>query len=213
MSRWFRFYDDVVNDPKVQKLPGELFKDWVNILCLASHSDGQISVDDIAFLLRKSAKESREIIEKLITCGLLDRVDTTMVEPHNWAARQYKSDVSTSRVKRFRKRVQAVSETADETAPEQSRTEADTEQKIDDGDAGASECAFEHPKQSPITPDAWAVAERIGKRAGYHTPQDWPIGWNGFPYRIQTFLNEGYPPETIAVACEGVLAKKRDGPP
>jgi len=31
--RWFRFYAESVNDPKVQRLPAHLFKTWVNILC------------------------------------------------------------------------------------------------------------------------------------------------------------------------------------
>jgi hypothetical protein len=41
-ARWFRFYDDALNDPKVQKLSGDLFKAWVNILCLASKHGGEL---------------------------------------------------------------------------------------------------------------------------------------------------------------------------
>ena len=31
MTRWFRAYDDALNDPKVQRLPGELFKAWFKL--------------------------------------------------------------------------------------------------------------------------------------------------------------------------------------
>jgi hypothetical protein len=38
--KWLRLYSDVVSDPKVQRLPGEKFKAWVNLLCVASQHDG-----------------------------------------------------------------------------------------------------------------------------------------------------------------------------
>ena len=31
---WFRFYHGALHDPKVQSLRPELFKFWVNLLCL-----------------------------------------------------------------------------------------------------------------------------------------------------------------------------------
>jgi len=33
---WFRFYNDALDNPKVQLLPSDLFKTWVNLLCIAS---------------------------------------------------------------------------------------------------------------------------------------------------------------------------------
>jgi len=30
MSRWFRLYDDLVDDPKIQRLPGETVKALLN---------------------------------------------------------------------------------------------------------------------------------------------------------------------------------------
>jgi hypothetical protein len=35
MSQWLRLYTDLINDPKVQLLPAEDFKGWINILCIA----------------------------------------------------------------------------------------------------------------------------------------------------------------------------------
>ena len=53
MTRWFRFYTESLEDPKVQKLDGETYKVWVNLLCLAAKNDGKLpSVQDIAFALR-----------------------------------------------------------------------------------------------------------------------------------------------------------------
>lgn len=129
-GRWFRYYEEALNDPKVQKLTGDLFKAWVNLLCLASRSGGSIpSLSDVAFALRVPESKAAIIMTELSSAGLFDAVPGNYFEPHNWCSRQYKSDVSTDRVKRFRKRFTSVSETENETPPEQSRAEAETDKK------------------------------------------------------------------------------------
>lgn len=125
MALWFRLYADLLNDPKVQNLDGELFKSWINILCIASANEGVLPpVDDIAFALRTDKNGAETVIERLHNATLIDRVNGGPngwhYAPHGWKKRQYKSDSSTDRVKRFRKR----SSNGDVTPPD---TETDTE--------------------------------------------------------------------------------------
>jgi len=125
MTRWFRLYDDVLNDPKVQRLSGESFKFWINMLCIASKNGGVLpSIEDMAFALRVSNDVCTSLIDELKTCGLID--GSKRLVPHGWEKRQYKSDTSTDRVKRFRERSRNVTETVSETAPD-TDTETDTE--------------------------------------------------------------------------------------
>ncbi len=129
MSRWFRFYDTALDDPKVQRLPAELFKVWVNILCIASRNDGLLpEVEDCAFMLRMSAEDCADAIHSLHEAGLLD-LDEGASSPHNWKSRQFQSDSSTDRVKRHRNGKRNVSPTVSETPPdtetEAERTKAD----------------------------------------------------------------------------------------
>ena len=125
MSRWFRFYDDAVNDPKIIKLSDDIFRAWVNLLCVASKHDGALpAVDDVSIILRVKASRAAAIIAELVSCGLLDKTEKGFA-PHNWNGRQYKSDVSTERVKRFRNGQRNVSETPPDTEQKQI-----TEQKI-----------------------------------------------------------------------------------
>lgn len=120
--RWFRFYDDAVNDPKILRLSDKLFRAWVGLLCLASKGNGVIpALEDICVVLRMKPSEVTKAIDQLQLFGLIDVCDDEL-SPHNWNGRQYKSDVSTPRVKRFRERERNVSVTPPET-------EADTEQK------------------------------------------------------------------------------------
>lgn len=123
MSRWFRFYDDAINDPKILKLSDELYRAWVGILCVASKYDGVLPPnEDVALMLRVKPQKAAEYITRLVRAGLLDEIETGFA-PHNWDKRQYKSDVSTERVKRFRNAGRNVSPTVSETPPE---TDTDT---------------------------------------------------------------------------------------
>lgn len=105
MSRWFRFYDDAVDDPKVQRLPPHTFKAWVNLLCLAGKGGGILpSIADISFHLRMSETDARAVVDELIMCGLIDITPEQKLTPHNWTGRQYVSDTSKERVRRYRER-------------------------------------------------------------------------------------------------------------
>lgn len=102
--RWWRAYEGALDDPKVQKLPGELFKAWFNLLCLACRGDGRLPpIADIAFALRKPEDETRRILADLAARGLIDE-DADGLAPHNWHSRQYRSDGSAGRMKRLRQR-------------------------------------------------------------------------------------------------------------
>jgi hypothetical protein len=114
---WFRFYNDALNDPKVQCLSGDLFKTWVNLLCLASKQSGILpTISEIAYCLRLSPEATQAVVTNLGHTGLLDRDEDGRWHPHNWKNRQSKSDNSTPRVQKHRlKRSRNGKETAEVT--------------------------------------------------------------------------------------------------
>jgi len=131
MSRWFRFYDDAINDPKILKLSDKLHRVWIGILCAASKNNGDLPpLDDLALVVRMKPEKLRDALESLKKSGLIDEVEAVL-KPHNWDKRQFKSDVSTERVKRFRNASSAVSETPPETEQKQN-TEAEEESRSAD---------------------------------------------------------------------------------
>jgi len=122
MSRWYRVYDDLVDDPKVQRLEPSLFKALINLWCLTSANGNALPpIDEIAFKLRMKPEKVQRVLTELRAAGLIDD-DERGARPHNWNERQFISDVSTSRVKRFRERRRNVSPAVSETAP---KTEAE----------------------------------------------------------------------------------------
>lgn len=137
MSRWFRMYNEALDDPKVQGLPGNEFKGWVNLLCLACRNDGYLpSLDDIAFALRLNRQATVRLLKLLESRGLIDRFDTDDCygRPHAWDERQFRSDTSKERVKRHRQRARNgecnVTSGVTVTAPD-TETEAETESEAD----------------------------------------------------------------------------------
>jgi hypothetical protein len=128
---WFRMYAGVINDPKVMRLPEVTRWHWVACLCVASDNGGKLPpAADLAFSLRMTEQRAAVLVTELHRAGLLDKVGGGFA-PHNWEGRQYKSDSSTERVKRFRERKSTVAPAVTGTPPEQSRTE--TEQNRADG--------------------------------------------------------------------------------
>lgn len=104
-GRWFRFYDDALDDIKVQSLSGEMYKTWSNLLCLASKNQGKIPpVNEVAFRLRMSIHDAQHRIEDLVLVGLLDVLPDKSIEPHNWSGRQYASDTSAARTRKYREK-------------------------------------------------------------------------------------------------------------
>jgi hypothetical protein len=134
--QWFRFYDEALQDPKVQRLEPVLFKHWVNLLCVANQGKprGTLprSLEDLAFSLRVSEEEMTGVLIRLSESGLLVRDDEGRWRPHNWDARQFKSDDINARVRAHRER--NVTSPAGETlhatlhvTPPDTDTDTDTE--------------------------------------------------------------------------------------
>lgn len=166
MSRWFRFYAEALDDPKVQKLEPSTFKHWVNLLCLAAKNDGVLpSQDDIAFALRIDEIACQSLLDRLLIAGLIDILkgghNGSRIAPHGWSQRQYKSDVSTDRVKRYRERSRNVSVTPPET-------ETDTETDIILSNESMSETPVSDDGEEKLDPkhvvDFWnQTADLLGK--------------------------------------------------
>lgn len=155
MNTWFRFYNEVIDDPKVQLLSANLFRIWVNLLCLCSANNGFLpSLKTIGYKLRLSPARVTRIIDELCEYGLFDKLEKGTV-PHNWDNRQFKSDTSRERTAKWRaKRHGDVTSEVTVTAPD---TYTDT-----------------YP---PIVP-------QNGDGHGLHYTPEFESFWNAYPNRV-----------------------------
>lgn len=147
---WFRFYDSTLDNVKVQSLPGEVVKGWLNLLCLANSGNGVLPpLRVMAFRLRLSESDTQALLQILLHEGLIDQREGYL-EMHDWAEYQRVSDSSADRTRRYRERqtVKMISQSTGESmakvtvtsqSPSQSRerdaleteTEQNREEEID----------------------------------------------------------------------------------
>jgi len=135
MSRWWRAYDEAVDDAKLILLSDKAHRAWFGLMCVASANDGVLpDIKVVSVKLRVPPPRAAALIAELVAAGLFDKREDGKFEPHNWKGRQYKSDVTdptnAERQKRFRDKhrngVTTVTETVTAKLPE-TETETETE--------------------------------------------------------------------------------------
>jgi len=219
MSRWFRFYDEVLDDPKVQQLPDALYRRWTDFLCVASRNDGHIPGDAAAlgFVIRQPAGKVKTAINALTQAGLLDK-DGDGYTPHGWQARQYSSDSSAERMRRHRQRKRdddvtshppshdpspppsrsRTSDGAEQNRTEQSRTETTAAAAVPVAETASAEADQRH-----------ALGQRVLEAAKID-----PARWLGTWGLISAWQAAGYDPELdILPTIRAVAARDGYEPP
>lgn len=140
MSRWWRAYDGAIEDAKLLLLPSDRHRwGWFCLMCLASANGGALpDIKVVAVKLRMTTVKAAELIASLVRAGLVDESEAGFA-PHNWNARQYRSDVTDPtnavRQKRFRNAHRNAVTTVTVKRPETEVQSTETERKKDAADA------------------------------------------------------------------------------
>jgi hypothetical protein len=173
---WFRFYGYRLNDPNVQRLSGNLFKAWINFMCVASNNPvrGALpGIADVAYRLRITPARADDLLRELVAAQLFEWRDG-VAYACKWEDEQYDSDSSTARVQKFRlKRAPPVSSTVtgnvsetlhetNKSRTEQSRTEEGIRKHL------ATEVAktkrTKSPKYTPEFEEFWRGSTQRGSK-------------------------------------------------
>lgn len=124
---WFRLYSEFAHDPKIQMLPEAMQRRYVMLLCLrCSETLETLHETEIAFQLRLTEAELIETKQLFINKNFIDKHWKIL----NWDKRQFVSDSSTMRVRKYRDKKKQPSN-ADETLQKRQSNaiDTDTEQK------------------------------------------------------------------------------------
>lgn len=109
--KWWRFYSEALDDPKVQLLPPPTFKGWVNLLNIVNETEpsrGNRSgylpsrLEDIAYKLHMTVQDTDSLITDLVTAGLFEG-QPGRYRAHKWPKRQPVSDDVSARVSKSRR--------------------------------------------------------------------------------------------------------------
>jgi len=158
---WFRMYAEAVDDPKLRLLAFEDRWHFVAILCckcqgILDKRDPEIVRRMVAVKLGLDLRELDEAARRLSEVGLIDE---KTLHPIAWEGRQFKSDDSKERVRKYRERKRKNKCNGDETLQKRPSsgevtaqdTDTDTEKEGKRADSGPT-LDDEDEGEKPLTP-------------------------------------------------------------
>lgn len=104
--KWFRFYDDVMDNPKLMGLPAETYRFWTQLLCIASRMEvrGTLpSVEEIAYRTRLVQIKTAEMLAELTASKLVGKGPKGRLLIVDWGKYQPHSDDGAERKRNQRK--------------------------------------------------------------------------------------------------------------
>lgn len=173
---WFRQYAEFATDPKVQMMPENYQRRLVMLFCLRCNGDVTLQDDAIAFQLRVTLDEWNVTKDIFMKNGFIDSKNILL----NWDKRQYKSDTSNERVKRYRERHRNVTETPPDT---ESDIDTESENKpltpfSNDFEIFFSKCSKQIGKAEAWEQWQWAL--------NYSTPEILIIAMDGYNLKMKS---------------------------
>lgn len=122
-NQWFRMYAEFATDPKVQMMSETFQRRLMMLFCLRCNGNETFHDEEVMFQLRISPEEWQATKAEFIAKKFIGEDNKIL----NWDKRQYRSDSSTERVRKYRE----TKKQGDETPCNVSVTPPDTEQNTD----------------------------------------------------------------------------------
>lgn len=169
--RWLRLWTDITSDPKIKMLAFEDRWHYVALLCMKRRGDvdgvtGDLLERSVGVSLGLGDRERDELKRRLMEVHLID----AKWQPKAWKKRQFSSDSSAARTRRWRERSRDVSVTSQESHGDaleqrQSRAETETEKNTPlppglDLFAWTRWVEYRKETRKPIKPASVAAAQR-----------------------------------------------------
>lgn len=108
LNPWIRLYREALHDPKLVCLTDRQHRAWHNCLLISDDTGTLPALRDVASHMRMSVVDATALLVDLVEAELIDADvmsgPVTVYRLHGWATRQYTSDASKERVKRYRER-------------------------------------------------------------------------------------------------------------
>ena len=149
--KWFRLYDELIDDPKIMEMTNSTFRVFIYLLCLANkgHTRGIVRLYNKDKDLRKTLKRRLRMHHKSVYTALVELEEMNIItcngdeiQINKWGKRQFKSDDVTARVKRFRNVTETPPETDTDTETETDNVSSPSSAYAPDGDSLKSTKGF-----------------------------------------------------------------------
>ena len=173
---WLRLYTEITRDRKLRRHPASIRWTWITIMCMAKVSpvpgllllseSVPVTLEDIADEAALDLSEVKEAVAIFAAQDMLAE-ESGIYRLINWDERQFESDTSTDRVRRYREQQSKKNETdakrfrnVSETAPE-TETETETENNLSSPNGDSSELFQNDEPVAEETPTKTVPYDRI----------------------------------------------------
>jgi hypothetical protein len=105
--KWFRLYNELIDDPKIALMSSDTFKTLIMLMCYASELEQNGKIPESELLISwRLRRDKNDLIRELSELEKLEIISNKSgyYEFNNWGKRQYISDDSSLRMKRHRNR-------------------------------------------------------------------------------------------------------------
>ncbi len=157
---WLRLWDCTLDLPKAQKLTGEQFKGWINLLMLANRQNDRGRLPDaseIAFALRVSQSKVAPLISVLVAAKLIDMIGSDLVI-HDWQTWQPAEKTNSERAREWRENQNGQS-LSERSASAQDERSASAQDERSIGEESREE-KKEEPRKRAMKPPSIFLAGR-----------------------------------------------------
>jgi len=157
---WLRLYTEITKDRKIRRIPAQYRWIWIAVLCMAKDSpeEGKLLISDnipadlydIADEAGVDVDDVRKAMEIFIDQGMVEFTNNVYIVK-NWDKRQYKSDNSSERVRRYRSRLNSESEISCSNDVSVSMQNIETlQERYDDVNYNVTETLQKRPQSTEV---------------------------------------------------------------
>ncbi len=119
---WLRLYREIIDDPKTGTLKDSEFRLYIEILCLISEKNDGISQKFLSWRVRRDTKKHlAELINRGLILDVLMDNGERLLFVNGWEKRQFTSDSSNERTKRYRDKLKKCDGNETSQSPSQER--------------------------------------------------------------------------------------------
>jgi len=143
---WFRVYSDILDDKKIKRIARKTGQSkaliigfWIGLLAIANQGPERgelclaeglpIDIEDLIDELGLSEEIVEQLLKAFRAMKMIDGGETMIIS--NWEKRQFASDSSTERTRKYRERTKQIDETSQERHCDLLDTDTDTDTDIE----------------------------------------------------------------------------------
>lgn len=217
MKRWIKLYVEILDDPKMGRMPDWLFRRAIELFLLAGRNgnDGVLPpVEDMAWILRLDETKLREALHGLAEVGVVHEAEPDVWMVTHFAERQ-DADTPAERAANYRKNVtkrysSVTQPVTDSVTKRYGDIDKELEEEVDEDKEAEADLSGggEKSDESYFSPAMKPLLEAFAASTGIHAPVGGGYQSRRWHEAMLELMRMRASPEEIRATCAEMLDQK-----